>query len=250
MTTSPSSHAAPGGPAPRSTTGSEPSAARSGTARRTFLLISGGVSIALALLLLASGATGLWQLTKRDSSGFFTTNTTTLSTNSYAITSDTLDVGPETPRLFGDHLGTVQIRVTSDKPVFVGIAPTNDVERYLARVNHQSVTDFEFDPFSVEYTDRPGTARPAPPASQSFWRVRASGTGAQTIRWPLEKGNWTAVAMNADGSRHVAVDTSVGARIPALRWVAVGVLTAGGILLLVGAGLVWAGIAATPTGRG
>ena len=179
MTTSPSSHAAPGGPAPRSTTGSEPSAARSGTARRTFLLISGGVSIALALLLLASGATGLWQLTKRDSSGFFTTNTTTLSTNSYAITSDTLDVGPETPRLFGDHLGTVQIRVTSDKPVFVGIAPTSDVERYLARVNHQSVTDFEFDPFSVEYTDRRRPRRasgasgpPAPAHRRSAGRSR------------------------------------------------------------------------------
>ena len=114
----------------------------------------------LAVLLLASGATGLWQLTKRDSSGFFTTNSTTLSTNSYAITSDTLDVGPETPRLFGDHLGTVQIRVSSDKPVFVGIAPTSDVERYLARVDHQSVTDFEFDPFSVEYADRPGPPDP------------------------------------------------------------------------------------------
>ena len=76
------------------------------------------------MLLLATGATGAWQLSKRDSAGFFTTNPTTLATNSYAITSDTLDVGHETPRLFGDHLGTVQIRVSSGKPVFVGIART------------------------------------------------------------------------------------------------------------------------------
>jgi hypothetical protein len=234
-TTTPPSHTSPTTPATRSATG-----------RRTFLLISGGISIALAALLLASGAAGLWQLTKRDGSGFFTTNTATLSTDSYAITSDTLDVGPETPRLLGDHLGTVQIRVSSDTPVFVGIAHTGDVERYLGRVDHQEVTDFDVDPFSVEYADRPGTARPALPATQSFWRVQASGAGTQTIRWPLEKGDWTAVAMNADGSRHVVVDTSIGARIPALRWVAVGVLTLGGILLLVGGGLVWAGIR-TPT---
>ena len=100
---------------------------------------------------------------------------------------DTLDVGPETPRLFGDHLGTVQIRVSSDKPVFVGIAPTSDIERYLARVDHQAVTDFDVDPFTVEYDNRPGTIRPALPAAQNFWRVQAAGTGAQTIRWPLRR---------------------------------------------------------------
>ena len=48
--------------------------------------------------------------------------------------------------------------------------------------------------------------------------------------------------MNADGSRHVVVETSVGARIPVLRWVILGVLVAGGVLLLIGAGLVWAGV--------
>ena len=144
--------------------------------------------------------------------------------------------------MFGDHLGTVQIRVSSGKPVFVGIARTSEVERYLGRVNHQAVTDIGVDPFSVTYADRPGTARPDPPTTQTFWRVQAVGTGTQTIRWPVEKGNWTAVAMNADGSRHVVVETSVGARIPVLRWVILGVLVAGGVLLLIGAGLVWAGV--------
>jgi hypothetical protein len=243
------SHAAPSGSTPVSAVVAGPPATGSTTTRRVFLLIGAGISLLLAILLLASGTTGLWQLTKRDSSGFFTSNTKTLSTNSYAITSDTLDIGHETPRLFGDHLGTVQIRVSSDKPVFIGIARTSDVERYLARVNHQAVTDFQFDPFSVTYADRPGTARPEPPAAQSFWHAKATGTGTQTIRWPLEKGNWSAVAMNADGSRHVVVDTSVGARIPALRWVVVGLLSAGGILLLIAVGLAWSGMGLTPTRR-
>jgi hypothetical protein len=242
MTPPTTSPAASSGLPPSSTAVAGPPATGSGTPRRVFLLTGAGISLLLAILLLAAGTTGLWQLTKRDSSGFFTTNTKTLATNSYAITSDTLDIGPETPRLFGDHLGTVQIRVSSDKPVFVGIARTSDVERYLARVNHTAVTDFGFDPFSVTYRDQPGTARPKPPTVQSFWRVQANGNGTQTIRWPIEKGNWTAVAMNADGSRHVVVDTSVGARIPVLRWVIVGVLSAGAILLLIGIGLAWSSV--------
>jgi hypothetical protein len=242
MTPPTTSPAASSGLPPSSTAVAGPPATGSGTPRRVFLLTGAGISLLLAILLLAAGTTGLWQLTKRDSSGFFTTNTKTLATNSYAITSDTLDIGPETPRLFGDHLGTVQIRVSSDKPVFVGIARTSDVERYLARVSHTAVTDLGFDPFSVTYRDRPGTARPKPPTLQSFWRVQANGDGTQTIRWPIEKGNWTAVAMNADGSRHVVVDTSVGARIPVLRWVIVGVLSAGAILLLIGIGLAWSSV--------
>jgi hypothetical protein len=249
MTPPTPSHAASSGIPPTSTAVAGPPAIGSDTPRRVFLLTGAGISLLLAILLLAAGTTGLWQLTKRDSSGFFTTNTKTLATNSYALTSDTLDVGSETPRLFGDHIGTVQIRISSDKPVFVGIARTSDVERYLARVNHQAVTDFEFDPFSVTYSDRPGTARPKLPTAQSFWRVQATGNGTQTIRWPIEKGNWTAVAMNADGSRHVVVDTSVGARIPVLRWIIAGVLSAGVILLLIGVGLAWSGIGSTSRRR-
>jgi hypothetical protein len=249
MTNPTPSHAASSGHSSSSTVVAGPPVTGSKTTRRIFLFTGAGISLLLAILLLASGTTGLWQLTKRDSSGFFTTNTNTLSTNSYAITSDTLDIGPETPRLFGDHLGIVQIRVSSDKPVFIGIARTSDVERYLARVNHQAVADFQFDPFSVTYADRPGTARPEPPAAQSFWHAEATGTGTQTIRWPLEKGNWSAVAMNADGSRHVVIDTSVGARIPALRWIVVGLLSAGGILLLISAGLLWSGIGLTSARR-
>ncbi len=249
MTSPTPSHAASSGPVPGSIVVDPPAAGTQST-RRIVILIGAGVSLLLAMLLLATGVTGLWQLSKRDSAGFFTTNPTTLSTNSYAITSDTLDVGPETPRLFGDHLGTVQIRVSSGKPVFVGIARTSEVERYLGRVNHQAVTDFGFDPFSVTSADRPGTTRPQPPTAQTFWRVQAVGTGTQTIRWPIEKGNWTAVAMNADGSRHVVVETSVGARIPVLRWVILGVLVAGGVLLLIGVGLVWAGVGRTPARRG
>jgi hypothetical protein len=86
-----------------------------------------------------------------------------------------------------------------------------------------------------------GNAQPAPPAEQDFWRVEASGTGTQTITWPLEKGEWSAVAMNADGSRDVTVQARFGARVSALVWVAIAFLVVGGLVLVGGAALVYMG---------
>jgi hypothetical protein len=47
--------------------------------------------------------------------------------------------------------------------------------------------------------------------------------------------------MNADGSRNVSVDARLGARVPSLRWFAIGFLAAGGLVLLAGAGLIYFG---------
>lgn len=59
----------------------------------------------------------------------------------------------------------------------------------------------------------------------------AAGPGTQTLTWPDRNGNWTVVAMNADGSRPVAVRISVAAALPSLPWIAAGLLV-GGILML------------------
>ena len=47
--------------------------------------------------------------------------------------------------------------------------------------------------------------------------------------------------MNADGTRGVAADVSVGAEADFLIWLAIGLLVAGGILLFGGAGLIYLG---------
>jgi hypothetical protein len=51
--------------------------------------------------------------------------------------------------------------------------------------------------------------------------------------------------MNADGSRRVTVDARFGARVPYLRWVAIGFLATGGLVLLAGSFLIYLG-ARTP----
>lgn len=59
-----------------------------------------------------------------------------------------------------------------------------------------------------------------------------SGTGEQTLTWTPRAGDWTVVVMNADATRGVSVTGDAGATIPALPWLAGGLLTAGALLML------------------
>jgi hypothetical protein len=209
-------------------------------AKRILLLVFGGITVLVSLALLASGGAALWGLSQRDD-GFFTSGTHEFSTSSYALASESLDIGPDIPGWLEDGFATVRIEVTSTKPVFIGIGPVADVGRYLADVEHAQITDFDIDPFSVSYRALEGTMKPAAPASQNFWRAQATGSGRQTISWPVEEGTWSVVAMNADGSRDVSVDTRLGTRIQHLGWIVSGLLGAGVIVLLVGAALIYLG---------
>ena len=208
-------------------------------ARRLLLIVSGSLAVLLAVALLAVGAVAGVALGERDSTGYLNTDTHAFAGSGHALVTENLDVS-DTPGWFGDF-ATVRIEATATEPVFVGIARTADVERYLAGVAHDRVADVDTDPFAPEYEAVGGTRTPQPPASLGFWRVQASGSGTQTISWPLEDGDWSAVAMNADGSGPVAVDARFGAKIGALGWLVFGFLTAGGLALAGGIALVYFG---------
>jgi hypothetical protein len=210
-------------------------------AKRMLLLVFGATALLVALVLFAGGSAAAWGLSQRDDAGFFTSRTHELSTSSYALASESLDVGPDLPGWLDKRFATVRVEASSAQAVFLGIGPAADVERYLTNVEHAQITDFDTDPFSVSYRPRDGTAVPAAPASQDFWGAQASGSGTQTISWPVEEGEWSVVAMNADGSRNVSVDARLGARVPSLHWFAIGFLAGGGLVLLIGGGLIYLG---------
>jgi hypothetical protein len=210
-------------------------------AKRILLLVFGGITVLIALALLASAGAAVWGLSQRDNDGFFTSGTHEFSTSSHALASESLDVGPDIPGWLEDGFATVRVEATSAKPLFIGIGPVADVERYLADVDHAQITNFDIDPFSVSYRALDGTAQPAPPASQNFWRAQATGPGMQTMSWPVEEGTWSVVAMNADGSRNVSVDARLGTRIQYVRWIVSGLFGAGVLVLLLGAGLTYLG---------
>jgi hypothetical protein len=208
--------------------------------RRVVRLVFGSLGLLVGLALIGGAIAGVFGLeNNRDATGYFATHTHHYRTSSYALSTENLNVGSVTGAL---EAGLLRLRITATsndaaKPLFIGIARTEDVARYLARVQHDELRDINFDPFKVDYR-RIGTGAPnALPSAQSFWQTRARGTGTQTISWPVKKGQWSAVVMNADGSRNVSVNAQVAARLAGAWWfiaafVALGALSlAGGIAL-------------------
>ena len=183
--------------------------------------ITGSVLGFLALLLLA-GAIALFSIDDERTDGYFTTASHTYSTPTRALTTESLDVGVDADApdwlLSSDTFGHVRIdpRSTgSDKPVFVGIAPTRDVNAYLDQVQHDEITDMDLDPFTIDRSRQAGEARPALPAAQTFWS--ASSVDGRPLDWKVRSGEWSVVMMNADASPGVSVDASVGADVPLIR---------------------------------
>jgi hypothetical protein len=227
--------AAPGAEAP---TASAPPARRG--AGRVALVIAGILAALLSLALLAGGvALVVLDQTQRDEDGFLMSPSEEFSTAAYAIVSESADVdfgGSE--NAWDAILGDVRIRSESTRDVFVGIGPDEDVEAYLDGVEHAVVTRISEDP---EYAIREGGPPSAPPSGQGFWAVSTSGSGEQTLDWDPEEGSWSAVVMNADGSRGVASELSIGAELDAALWVGIVLLVVGGLLAILAALAITAG---------
>jgi hypothetical protein len=207
------------------------------SAGRVVLIVLGGIGVVFGLALLAGGGFLLWVDRTQREDGYLTTPTERFATPSYALTRTRLEIDTEGPGwLLNDSwLGKVRIRGESPdaKTLFIGIGPEAAVARYLASVAHASVQDIDFDPFQVKYLPIAGGAPQAPPTEQRFWAASASGVGTQTLTWKVREGDWSVVLMNADGSRGVAADIDVGAKLSFLLWVAFGLLL-GGVLVVVG----------------
>lgn len=204
-------------------------------------LAIGALLVLLSLALLGGGGTALWaDRTQRDG-GYVMTDVHEFSTSGSALATVSTELGSAgfgwlyAPGL----MDKVRIRVTPvspGPPLFVGIGRSTDADRYLAGVDHTVITEF----WGNKTEAVGGNTTKSPPGTQDFWVASATGPGTQTLNWDPTNGSWTVVVMNADGRPGIAVGAELGARMPALVWIALGVLAAGAVLLA-GGGLLIAG---------
>jgi hypothetical protein len=212
------------------------------SAGRVVLIVLGSILGLLGLAVMAGGGFLLWADRTQREDGYLTTPDERFATPTYALTRERLEVDASGAKwiLNDNWLGKVRIRgeSASAKPVFIGIGPEAAVAGYLGRVAHADVEDINFDPFRADYRQVAGGAPRRPPTAQNFWAASASGQGRQTVTWEVREGNWSVVLMNADGSRGVAADVDVGAKLSWLLWVAIGLLIGGAVVLGGGIALV------------
>jgi hypothetical protein len=231
------------------TTDTQPRRSR---AVRVALIVTGTVTALVAAGLLAVGGVALWGDSEKDADGYLSTDSEQFTAGTRALATESLDVNLDGAGWLMDKedFGEVRLKVEprNDEPVFVGIAPTDQVSQYLHGVAHTSVTDLDYWPFEASYADHTGDRRPAGPAKQSIWAASAQGAGTQSLEWDVEDGDWSVVVMNADGSPGVDAGVSAGAKVPFLSelgWSAAG---SGAVLLIAAAGLLVLGIR-TPRNR-
>jgi hypothetical protein len=201
-------------------------------------LVALGLAIGGVILILAHG-------TARDSAGFYTSDTERFSTPTYALTSEGMQIGD----VHGDGaewaLGaidaTVRVRASNPAghPIFIGIASEQAVDRFLTQSAHEEISDVHSGPFTYDSVRRDGSAAPGPPANASFWAATATGPGGQALTWKPDAGRWAVVVMNADGSRGVAADVSVGAKTGVLLPIGIGLFALSFPTVIGSAALIW-----------
>jgi hypothetical protein len=205
-----------------------PEQRKRGTAGKVVLIVVGVIAGLFAFAFLAGGcALVAVDQTQRDDDGFLMSPSRELTTSTYAIVSDSADIDKGGAEWALDtFLGTVRIRSESDRRVFLGIGPAAALDAYLAGVERDEIHDLD-NSGDPRYTNRPGAAPSTPPAKQRFWTASVIGSGEQTLDWDPEGGHWRAVVMNADASRGVSSDVSIGAELDSVLWIGIGLLGAG-----------------------
>jgi hypothetical protein len=204
-------------------------------ARKTVLIVIGAI---LALCGLGCVVPGAVIAAVAGTDNTIASDYHAVGTATPALISETARISDATPG--GGTVTGATLRITgrSDQEIFLGVARTSDVDRYLDGVAIEQVQDFELTPYRIDTLRRDGRLRAEPPVEQDFWVASASGR-SPTLVWPVEEGDYRIVIMNADGSPGVFGEAQFGLQIRGLFGIGIGwiiaalLVAAVGILLLI-----------------
>ena len=212
---------------------------------RIALIVVGTILGLLGISILVGGVAVAVVDNTRDRDGYLMSAPGQLTSSGYAVSVSALQVSSYGGWSIDTQstAGSARVAAFTDQPVFIGIGPSDKVAAYLAGVKHDVLEDISTSPFRATYVPVTGGAPSSRPAAQTFWAATSTGTDEQQVlTWATQPGDWSVVMMNADGSEQVDAAISVGATVPILHRIAVGLLIGGGVLFLIGLGLVIAAV--------
>lgn len=207
------------------------------SAGRVLATVAAVLFLVLGVGMLAGGGTlRLADGTLRNDDGYVMGSAHAWQSPGYAVRSESAEIHTDSTTLDLPErlLGTMTATADPATPngVFLGVARTADVERYLADVARSTVVEPFGDNGEPTLTFVDGGSPGVAPTDATFWAASASGRGPQQITWEPEDGEWTLVVMNGEGTTPVAADVAIGAEVPVLDTLGTVLLVAG--LVVVG----------------
>ena len=230
----------PAAPVPGAAGPAAPTAppARGGWGAGSVLSVVVGCIAALTSLGLVTGgvATLVADTVARDDDGYIVSQAESFTSEGNAVVFSDLELDTAGASWVPERLiGDVRIIVTpaGQEATFFGIGPAADVDAYLDGAAYSVERGPGLAPREVV-----GSSEPGAPTAESFWDASATGTGTRELTWSPRDGSWSAVLMNADGTAGVSADVAIGATVPWLTQLGVGLLVAGLVLALGSAALI------------
>ena len=225
--------------APEPAAARRPGRAAGWTTARIISVVAGALAGLMSLGLLGAGGTALWAQTQRHGA-YVNLGTASYATSGYAIASDALQMHMAGGGWDGARLWSA--RSASRSPRLPTAArPSSGSPRRQRRST--ICPGCRTRPSAASRTitgPTPSTPGPRPRQAGRGWHLGRPGnrTRHADLTWKVRSGDWMVVVMNADGSRPVTVQASAAATLPALPWIAAGLLIGGLAVLAAGVVLI------------
>lgn len=200
-----------------------------------------GVPMVIGSFMLAVG--GGVALAVPDDNGWVTTGPIGFATDSAALVAEDVEVdfghkatGGRTFVSWGEIPAELEVSSRNNKSVFVGIAQQDDAREYLSGVARDRLTSID-DDHDVEHVA--GANQAPPPTESDIW---VASTVDGILEWDIRSGDWSIVALNADGSPGIDLGVTASAQIPFLTAIGVVLIVLGVLGVTAGVFLTYYGV--------